>query len=162
MAGLLDQRCTDGLILSKKRLGKRPIRKKSSTSGTSMAISPGRRSFRLAASLSGLVIGPCAILRKAVSRYQAARITPSAAITAKTGIPRYAAQQDGELADKAVETRQPGAAHDHHQEEATEDRHALPQAAEVVQHARVAPLVEQADHEEERAGADAVVDHLQH
>ncbi len=69
---------------------------------------------------------------------------------------------NGELADKAVETRQTGAAHGHDQEEAAEDRHALPQPAKVVQHARVAAFVEQADHEEEGAGAQAVVDHLQH
>ena len=40
-------------------------------------------------------------------------------------------------------------------------RHLLRQAAVVRDHARVAPLVDDADEEEERAGGDAVVDHLE-
>ena len=46
-------------------------------------------------------------------------------------------------------------------EERRVDRHHLGEAAEVVEHARVAAVVDDADEEEERAGRDAVVHHLE-
>ena len=46
-------------------------------------------------------------------------------------------------------------------EERRVDRHRLREAAEVVELARVAAVVDDAEEEEERAGRDAVVDHLE-
>ena len=80
----------------------------------------------------------------------------------RTGSAFEGAEQDGKLADEAVEAGQSGAAHGDDQEEAAEDRHALPEAAEVVQHTGVASFIEKPDEQEEGACAESVVDHLQH
>ena len=71
------------------------------------------------------------------------------------------ARDDHELADEAVGAGQADARHRDDDEERRVDRHHLGEAAELVEQARVAAVVDHADQEEERAGRDAVVDHLQ-
>ena len=70
------------------------------------------------------------------------------------------ADQDEELAHEAVQSRQADGREHGDGEEHREDGHRRRQAAERRDLARVAPLVDDADQQEQGAGADAVVDHL--
>ena len=72
------------------------------------------------------------------------------------------AQQDQKLADETVQARQADARQRQHERE--EGQHGQPpgQAAEVGDLPGVVALVEHADHGEQPAGRQAVVDHLQH
>ena len=72
------------------------------------------------------------------------------------------ADQDEELADEAVEAGQADRAEHHQREDAGQDRRRLLQALEGGDLPGVAAVVDHADEEEEGAGGDAVVDHLQH
>jgi hypothetical protein len=72
------------------------------------------------------------------------------------------ARDDHELADEAVRTRHAHRRERDDDEDGRVERHHLREAAELVHHARVAAIVDRADEEEERAGRDAVVHHLEH
>ena len=74
---------------------------------------------------------------------------------------REGARDDEELADEPVQAGDADARHRRDDEERGVDRHRLRETAKVVEHARVAAVVDDADEEEERAGRDAVVDHLE-
>ena len=69
--------------------------------------------------------------------------------------------EDQELADEAVQARQADRGERRDQEEGGRDRDDGRDAAVGRDLARVAALVEDADEEEERAGREAVVDHLE-
>ena len=71
------------------------------------------------------------------------------------------AEQDVELADEAVQPRQPGRRQRHDDEQDAEDRNLLPQPAEIGQQAGVPPVVEHADQQEQGARAQPVVHHLE-
>ena len=70
------------------------------------------------------------------------------------------ALQDQQLADEPVQRRQADRRHRHHQEDRGVDRHHLRQPAVLGDLARVAPLVDDADQQEEPAGRDAVIELL--
>ena len=70
------------------------------------------------------------------------------------------ADEDEELAHEAVQARQADGREHGDGEEHRKDGHRRRQAAERRDFARVAPLVDDADQQEQRAGADTVVDHL--
>ena len=71
------------------------------------------------------------------------------------------AQQDEELADEPVQTREPDRTeHDHHEHAGEDGRHLL-EPSEVGDLAGVAPLVDHPDEQEQGAGGQPVVDHLQ-
>ena len=72
------------------------------------------------------------------------------------------ADEDEELADEAVEPGQADRRQHHDGEHAGQDRRHLLQAAELGDLAGVAALVDHADEEEQGAGGQAVVDHLEH
>ena len=71
------------------------------------------------------------------------------------------AQQDGELADKAVQARQAHRRQADDQGQHGVHRHHFPQPAEFIKVARVAAFVDHADDQKQSACAQAVVDHLQ-
>ena len=66
------------------------------------------------------------------------------------------------LTDEAVQQGQTDAAHGHDHEDGGVDRHRLRKPAEIRDHAGVPALVDDADREEEPAGGQPVVDHLEH
>ncbi len=70
-------------------------------------------------------------------------------------------QQNRKLTDEAVQTRQAHAAERNHQADRTEEGRNLPDAAVFGHVLCVIALVQDADNQEEAAGADAVIDHLQ-
>ena len=70
------------------------------------------------------------------------------------------AEQDEELADEPVETRQADRRQHHHHEDGGVHRQLRPQAAELGDQPGVTALVDHADAEEQRAGRQAVVEHL--
>ncbi len=70
-------------------------------------------------------------------------------------------EQAHELADKAVQARQADAGHREEDHERGPHGHPGRKAAEFVQRARVVPLVDHADEQEECARREAVVDHVQ-
>ena len=70
------------------------------------------------------------------------------------------ADQDQEFTDEAVERRQRQRREADEQEEGHQHGHGRRQAAEFLDFVRVAAVVEHAHAEEERAGGDAVVEHL--
>ena len=67
--------------------------------------------------------------------------------------------QHEELADEPVRARDADAAQRHDRQHRGEHRHDPRDAAVGLDQSRVAPLVDHADQEEQRAGRDAVVDH---
>src|SRR5207248_7912004 len=71
-------------------------------------------------------------------------------------------KKDEEFADEAVEARQPERGQDEHAEECREERPHVRESAQVRDHPPMRLLVLDADEEEERAGDEAVVEHLQH
>ena len=68
--------------------------------------------------------------------------------------------QDGELADETIQQRQSHGRHEHDQANGRVHRHDIRDAAILGDFARVPPLVQDADDQEQRAGGDAVVDLL--
>ena len=70
------------------------------------------------------------------------------------------ADEDEELADEAVEAGQADRRQHHQHEHAGEDRGDLLESSEVGDLAGVAALVDHPDEQEEGAGREAVVDHL--
>ena len=71
-----------------------------------------------------------------------------------------AAEQNEELADKAVEARQADRRQHDDQEADRVDRQHFPEPAVLGDQARVSALVDHANQKEERPGRDAVVEHL--
>ena len=98
----------------------------------------------------------------AQSRYRAARITPAAATTVHQRADAERPDEDEELADESVEPGHTDRREHHDREPGGEDRGDRLDALERADLAGVAALVDPADQDEQCAGGDAVVDHLQH